>query len=79
MSKLQLETIGLCQVFCVNNKFRNAEFKDEEFNKAKTKIALYISCWLKQDWDRFHNEIYPNYKKDYEEKYIAAMRTINGL
>ena len=49
---------------------------DLKFNTLKTKIALYISCWLKHDWDRYHHEINSRDKEDFEINYIKAMISI---
>ena len=49
---------------------------DEEFAIERNKIALYMSCWLKYDWDRYHHEINRLDKRNYKENYIKAMKNI---
>ena len=49
---------------------------EKEFITIRTKIGLYISCWLKYDWDRYHHEINKNDKKDYRQKFINAICSI---
>lgn len=46
------------------------------FNELKIKLGLYISCWLKFDWDRYHHEVNKKDKNDYEPKFVEAAKKI---
>lgn len=50
--------------------------KNKKFEEYKVKLALYLSCSLKFDWDRYQQEINKLYKSNYKNELYTAVLSI---
>lgn len=54
----------------------DTESEGKEFKNYKNKLALYISCTLKFDWDRYQQEVNKFYKSNYKNDLYEAVLKI---
>lgn len=52
------------------------KYYNNKFDNYKIKLALYISCSLKFDWDRYQQEINSQYKGNYKNNLYDAVKKI---